>query len=100
MITDWDQLKGKTIAGTYLGSGGVVLLLGDEFAVVTAEMDYGNESAHSTLATLDDEDALTTASAAGASGAYPLLENAQYRRHREIRELEQRRLEYLQEKYG
>ena len=100
MITDWDELNGKTIEGTYHGHGGVVLLLGDEFAVITAETDYHNESAFPILAKLDDEDALYTASLAEATGAHNLLKAAQHRRAAQVQEQELRRLEYLQEKYA
>jgi len=100
MITDWDELDGKTITGTYHGHGGVVVLLGDEFVVITTEMDYHNESAYPVLAPLDDEDALYTASAAKAIGAHDLLKDTQNRRAAKVQEQELQRLEYLQEKYA
>lgn len=100
MITSWEHLNGKTIKGTYHGHGGVVLLLGDEFAVITAEMDYHNEDAYPALASLDNEDALYTACTAEAPGACGLLEEVKRQHDEEREKRERRRLAFLKEKYN
>ena len=100
MITEWEQLVGKTIEGTYHGHEGVVLLLGDEFAVIRAEYGYPNESEYPVLAASDNADALYAAVVAGVPEAQQLLDAVTHRRNVAREKHERRRLADLQEKYA
>jgi len=99
MITKWEDLVGKTITGTYYHSGGVVLLLEDEFAVIVGKEGYYDEGPTADLADLEGQDTLEAAVAAEAPGAQQLLETCQARRVAKVEAQERRRLKYLADKY-
>ena len=96
MITKWKDLK--EVVEVHYGAFGIVLVMEDDFAVVTAEVDR-DWTAHALLAREDNLDAIGSAEHADAPGAKALWDTLRAKQAIAHREQELRRLAFLTKKY-